>query len=191
MSPRLPQPSQCPVAENRRGEGWRAAHPLAQRRQCRASLHRCAARSCQQHRRDRCQGRSTLKRAHTAAAGHHCDRSLRHPRKAHRCPGRNDAQTPTCDLSSFTGGVRESISTPETHALGGGKSLVILPCSTGAYNLIGLVFVVDGTKITPAQLDACSGFEATGADTGTSVKSVINGEFKDGVLTSYAKGRPG
>jgi len=81
----------------------------------------------------------------------------------------------TCDLSSFTGGVRESISTPETHALGGGKSLVILPCSTGAYNLIGLVFVVDGTKITPAQLDACSGFEATGADTGTSVKSVING----------------
>jgi len=41
----------------------------------------------------------------------------------------------------------------------------------------------------PAQLDARSGFEATSADTGTSVKSVINGEFKDGVLTSYARGR--
>ncbi|MES3046837.1 DUF1176 domain-containing protein [Sphingomonas faeni] len=95
----------------------------------------------------------------------------------------------TCDLGSFPDGAGESITTPETHALGGGKSLVILPCSTGAYNLIGALFIVDGTKITPAQLDARSGFEATGADTGTSVKSVINGEFKDGVLTSYAKGR--
>lgn len=54
-----------------------------------------------------------------------------------------------CDLGSFTGGVRESISTPKTHALGGGKSLGILPCSTGSYNLIGLVFVVDGTRIAP------------------------------------------
>ena len=95
----------------------------------------------------------------------------------------------TCDLGSFSDGAGESITTPETYALGGGKSLVILPCSTGAYNLIGALFIVDGTKITAAQLDARSGFEATGADTGTSVKSVINGEFKDGVLTSYAKGR--
>ncbi|WP_244187217.1 DUF1176 domain-containing protein [Sphingomonas faeni] len=95
----------------------------------------------------------------------------------------------TCGLDSFSHGADESITTPETYALGGGKSLVILPCSTGAYNLISALFIVDGTKITPAQLDARSGFEATGADTGTSVKSVINGEFKDGVLTSYAKGR--
>jgi hypothetical protein len=95
----------------------------------------------------------------------------------------------TCDLGSFSDGAGESITTPETYALGGGKSLVILPCSTGAYNLIGALFIVDGTRITAAQLDARSGFEATGADTGTSVKSVINGEFKDGVLTSYAKGR--
>ena len=95
----------------------------------------------------------------------------------------------TCDLGSFPDSAGESITTPETHALGGGKSLVILPCSTGAYNLIGALFIVDGARITPAQLDARSGFEATGADTGTPVKSVINGEFKDGVLTSYAKGR--
>ncbi len=95
----------------------------------------------------------------------------------------------TCDLGSFPDRAGESITTPETHAIGGGKSLVILPCSTGAYNLIGALFIVDGTRITPAQLDARSGFEVTGADTGTSVKSVINGEFKDGVLTSYAKGR--
>jgi hypothetical protein len=78
---------------------------------------------------------------------------------------------------------------PTNHALGGGKSLVLLPCSTGAYNLIGALFIVDGAKITPAQLDAPSGFEETGADSGTPVKSVINGTFENGVLTSYAKGR--
>jgi len=86
----------------------------------------------------------------------------------------------TCDLDGFT---------PETHALGGGKSLVIFPCSTGAYNLISALFIVDGASITPAQLDAPAGFEATGADTGTPVKSIINGDFKNGILTSYAKGR--
>jgi hypothetical protein len=86
----------------------------------------------------------------------------------------------TCDLQGVT---------PETHALGGGKSLVILPCSTGAYNLIGALFIIDGAKITPAQLDAPSGFEETGADSGTPVKSVVNGAFENGVLTSYAKGR--
>ncbi len=94
-----------------------------------------------------------------------------------------------CDLDSFPDGAGESITTPETHALGGGKSLVILPCSTGAYNLIGALFIVDGAKITPAQLDAPAGFEDTGAESGTPVKSVINGTFENGVLTSYAKGR--
>ena len=86
----------------------------------------------------------------------------------------------TCDLEGTT---------PETHALGDGKSLVILSCSSGAYNLISALFVVDGTRITPAQLDAPSGFEATGADTGTPVRSIINGAYENGVLTSYAKGR--
>ena len=91
--------------------------------------------------------------------------------------------------TGFPDGAGESITTPETYALGRGKSLVILLCSTGAYNLIGALFIVVGIRITPAQLDPRAGFEATGADTGTSVKSVINGEFKDGVLTSYANSR--
>ncbi|KQO06771.1 DUF1176 domain-containing protein [Sphingomonas sp. Leaf242] len=86
----------------------------------------------------------------------------------------------TCTAEGFT---------PETHALGGGKSLVIFPCSTGAYNLISALFIVDGAGITPAQFDAPAGFEATGADSGTPVKSVINGAFENGVLTSDAKGR--
>ncbi|VVT06269.1 conserved hypothetical protein [Sphingomonas sp. EC-HK361] len=78
---------------------------------------------------------------------------------------------------------------PVLGALGGGKTLVILPCSTGAYNLIGALFVVDGVAITPAQVDSPSGFEATGADSQTPVHSVINGDFAKGVLSSYAKGR--
>ena len=86
----------------------------------------------------------------------------------------------TCDLDDVA---------PEAHALGGGKSLVLLPCSTGAYNLISALFIVDGATITPAQTDAPSGFEETGADPGTQVKSVVNGNFENGVLTSYAKGR--
>ena len=86
----------------------------------------------------------------------------------------------TCDLDDVA---------PEAHALGGGKSLVLLPCSTGAYNLIGALFIVEGARITPAQTDAPSGFEETGADPGTQVKSVVNGNFENGVLTSYAKGR--
>ncbi|WP_380783614.1 DUF1176 domain-containing protein [Sphingomonas sp. R86520] len=95
----------------------------------------------------------------------------------------------SCDLANFPSGADPALFAPEVHALGGGKSLVLFPCSTGAYNLIGALFIVDGAKITPAQLDAPSGFEETGADSGTPVKSVINGSFKDGVLTSYAKGR--
>jgi Protein of unknown function (DUF1176) len=78
---------------------------------------------------------------------------------------------------------------PVLGALGGGKTLVILPCSTGAYNLIGALFVIDGAAITPAQVDSPSGFEATGADSQTPVHSVINGDFEKGVLSSYAKGR--
>lgn len=81
------------------------------------------------------------------------------------------------------------IADPEVAALGGGKTLVLLPCSTGAYNLIGALFVIDGNTVTPADVDSPSGFEETGADPQTPVHSVVNGDFAKGVLTSYAKGR--
>jgi len=108
-----------------------------------------------------------------------------------------DAATPTpaqlesmrkqakCDLVDNKTGVLS----PEAHAIGGGKTLVILPCSTGAYNLIGALFVIDGKTVTPAKTDSPSGFDETGADSGTPVRSVVNGAFADGLLTSYAKGR--
>ncbi|TXC72106.1 DUF1176 domain-containing protein [Sphingomonas ginsenosidivorax] len=90
-----------------------------------------------------------------------------------------------CDLVDDQTGVLS----PEAHAVGGGKTLVILPCSTGAYNLIGALFVIDGKAVTPAEVDSPSGFDETGADSQTPVRSVVNGAFRDGLLTSYAKGR--
>ena len=95
----------------------------------------------------------------------------------------------SCSLENFPTGANAAIFDPETHALGGGKTLVMLPCSTGAYNMIDALFIIDGATITPAQTDAPSGFEETGADSATPVKSVVNGSFENGVLTSYAKGR--
>ncbi|MEG3085019.1 DUF1176 domain-containing protein [Sphingomonas sp. PB2P12] len=94
-----------------------------------------------------------------------------------------------CDLPDAASGMSDETFAPDTYALGGGKTLVILPCSTGAYNMISALFVVDGAKITPASIDAPAGFEATGADTRTPVHSIVNGRFADGVLTSDAKGR--
>ena len=94
-----------------------------------------------------------------------------------------------CDLGGASGGGDPTPFAPEVHALGDGKSLVILPCSTGAYNLIGALFIVEGAVVTPARTDAPAGFAATGAESGTPVQSVINGAFENGVLTSYAKGR--
>ena len=77
---------------------------------------------------------------------------------------------------------------PEHYALGRGKTLLLLPCSSGAYNLSSALFVLDGTGFAPARTDAPVGFGDTGAQT-SKIPSVVNGGFRDGVLTSYAKGR--
>lgn len=75
----------------------------------------------------------------------------------------------------------------ETHALGGGATLILLPCSAGAYNLISAVFVASGGKATPAQMDAPSGF--TPDDQPAAVPMLVNSTFADGALTSFAEGR--
>lgn len=79
--------------------------------------------------------------------------------------------------------------TPAAHAVGGGATLVVLPCSAGAYNMIGALFVIAGGQVRPAAVDAPAGFDATGADSQTPVRSVVNATFDGGVLSSYAKGR--
>lgn len=90
-----------------------------------------------------------------------------------------------CDIVDDKTGVLS----PEAHAIGGGKTLVILPCSAGAYNVNGALFVIDGKTVSPAKVDAPSGFRATGAQPASAINAVVNGSFEDGVLTSYAKGR--
>ena len=76
-----------------------------------------------------------------------------------------------------------------TAAIGGGATLVLLPCSAGAYNEIDALFVIRDGKVTPADVDAPSGFEETGADSGTPVHSVVNGSVERGLVTSSARGR--
>lgn len=78
---------------------------------------------------------------------------------------------------------------PEVAALGGGATLVILPCSAGAYNVIGALFVIRDGQVRAVEVDSPSGFEETGADSATPVHSVVNGAFDGGVLISQAKGR--
>lgn len=77
----------------------------------------------------------------------------------------------------------------KTGALGGGATIVLLPCSAGAYNEIDALFVVRDGKVAPADVDSPSGFEETGADSQTPVHSVINGEVALGLVSSFAKGR--
>ena len=84
----------------------------------------------------------------------------------------------SCDDSAGDG-------TPEYHALGGGKTLVLLPCSAGAYNVTSNLYIVAGGAVAPAKLDAPSGFSHEGGG----IPGVVNGDFDKGVLTSYAKGR--
>jgi hypothetical protein len=79
-----------------------------------------------------------------------------------------------------------SSDTPEFHALGGGRTLVLLPCSGGAYNISQALFVSDGSGFAPAQTDAPVG---TGPEGESPVPTVVNGRWEKDVLTSYAKGR--
>jgi hypothetical protein len=75
----------------------------------------------------------------------------------------------------------------EFHALGGGATLVLLPCSAGAYNLISAVFVVRDGKATPAKMDAPAGFTEDGKP--DAVPMPVNPDFSNGVLSSFAEGR--
>ncbi len=76
-----------------------------------------------------------------------------------------------------------------TKALGGGRTLALVPCVLGAYNLVSGVFVVEAGKATPARFDAPSGMAPDAVDMNPAVSNVVNGDFADGVLSSDAKGR--
>lgn len=74
---------------------------------------------------------------------------------------------------------------PETGALGGGATLVLLTCGSGAYNLSSTAFVVRGGKATPARFDDAPGGAKAGA------ADLINASWdaSSGTLSTHGKGR--
>lgn len=89
--------------------------------------------------------------------------------------------------SVYEGGTGE-LPAVETHALGGGKTLVLLPCGSGAYNFSTEPYILTaGGKLELAKFDSPPGF--TEADGGR--PSLVNASFdaKTGRLDSYSKGR--
>jgi len=75
----------------------------------------------------------------------------------------------------------------EAYAIGGNASVLLVPCGSGAYNMSAAVFVAKGGTVSPARMDAPSGFTEDGEP--QAVPTVVNAAVEKGVLTSYAKGR--
>ncbi len=73
----------------------------------------------------------------------------------------------------------------ERHALGGGATLVLVPCGAGAYNFSSVPYVVRAGKAQLAMFDSQPGW------TGDGPPMLVNAGFdpKIGELGSYAKGR--
>ena len=73
------------------------------------------------------------------------------------------------------------------HALGGGKTLVLLPCGAGAYNFSSVPFIVTGGKATLARFDSPSGWTNETDDK----PMLVNADWdaKTARLQSYAKAR--
>ncbi|WP_342249508.1 DUF1176 domain-containing protein [Sphingomonas sp. OTU376] len=70
----------------------------------------------------------------------------------------------------------DSVPEVETFALGGGKTLALLPCGAGAYNFSSVAFIVAGGKAVRAVFDGGDG-------------TLVNAGFGNGRLSSYNKGR--
>lgn len=94
------------------------------------------------------------------------------------------------DKSSECGSVYEGGTGPwpeaEVHALGGGKTLVLLPCGSGAYNFSTAPYILSaGAAPVRARFDVAPGMIAEGPP------ELVNASFdaKTGRLESYSKGR--
>ncbi|MDT8760455.1 DUF1176 domain-containing protein [Sphingomonas psychrotolerans] len=74
----------------------------------------------------------------------------------------------------------------ETYALGGGKTLALVPCGSGAYNLSSVAFVIEGGKAVAARFDSPPGWtEAEG------VATLVNAGWdpRKAQLSSHLKAR--
>lgn len=74
-----------------------------------------------------------------------------------------------------------------TEALGGGRTLALLPCGAGAYNFLTVPFVIAGGKAEIARFDFAPGM--TEAEDGKPMLVNAGWDAKTGRLSSYAKGR--
>lgn len=69
--------------------------------------------------------------------------------------------------------------------LGGGATLILVPCDSGAYNLMSAAFVRRGDTTDPAQFDADTGMSPDPQP----IAQPVNADWQDGELTTFAKGR--
>lgn len=75
----------------------------------------------------------------------------------------------------------------EAYAIGGGKTLALLPCGAGAYNFMTVPFLVSGGKPVLAQFDFAPGM----TEAGEAMPMLVNASWdpRTGRLSSYSKGR--
>ena len=80
----------------------------------------------------------------------------------------------------------EAQTRPEAYALGGGATVILLPCGAGAYNFMSAVFVIgsDGV-LRPASFDTPTGMDPQPG----AVAQLVNAGFGEGIVSSHAKGR--
>ncbi|MBO9621864.1 MAG: DUF1176 domain-containing protein [Sphingomonas sp.] len=73
----------------------------------------------------------------------------------------------------------------ETYALGGGKTLALIPCGAGAYNYSTVPFILSGGRFALAKFDMRPGMSPDGPP------MLVNVDWdpKLGLLASFAKGR--
>ncbi|KQM39015.1 DUF1176 domain-containing protein [Sphingomonas sp. Leaf10] len=88
----------------------------------------------------------------------------------------NMRQTATCDA--------DDLPDVSTKPLGNGRTLAIVPCTVGAYNVLSALFVVTRGAAVPATFDAPPAGDAPDEQT-----LVFNAGFADGILTADARGR--
>lgn len=90
-------------------------------------------------------------------------------------------KTNNCEIANFM----TDPPTPDYAPLGSGKTLMLLPCDSGAYNLMAIPFVI-GANGTPevAKFDAETGMSEPGATV-----QLVNAAFDGRVLGTFAKAR--
>jgi hypothetical protein len=87
--------------------------------------------------------------------------------------------------SSYEGGEGDPPAV-ETYALGGGKTLALLPCGSGAYNFSTVPYIVEGGHAVLARFDYMGGGDATPS---SPLLTNAGWDEKTGQLSSYDKGR--